>query len=49
MREDLAPTGAVEELLVEELIGIAWRKRRVLAYESAVIGKQWNGAVEDWE
>ena len=41
--------GAIEELVVEELIGIAWRKRRVLAYESVVISKQWNEAVEDWE
>ena len=49
MREDLAPSGAIEELVVEELIGIAWRKRRVLTYESAVISKQWDGAVEDWE
>ena len=49
MREDLAPSGAIEELVVEELIGIAWRKRRVLAYESAVISKQLDGAVEDWE
>ena len=49
MREAWAPVGAMEEYLVEELIGIAWRKRRVLAYESAVISKQWDGAVEDWE
>ena len=49
MREDLAPSGAIEELVVDELIGIAWRKRRVLAYESAVISKQRDGAIEDWE
>ena len=48
MREDWAPVGITEELLVEDLIGIEWRKRRVLAYESAVISKQWDGAVEDW-
>jgi len=49
MREDWAPAGITEELLVEDLIGIEWRKRRVLAYESALISKQWDGAVEDWE
>ena len=49
MWEDLAPAGAAEELLVEELIGISWRKRRVLAYESAVIGKQQDKAIGDWE
>ena len=49
MREDLAPSGAIEELLVEELIGITWRNRRVLAYERAVISKQRDGAVEEWE
>ena len=49
MREDLAPEGAVEELLVEELIGIAWRKQNALAYESAVISKQRDQAIKDWE
>ena len=49
MREDLAPQGALEELAVGKLIGIAWRNRRVLAYESAVISKQRDQAIKDWE
>ena len=40
VRSDLAPVGAIEELLVDELIVIAWRKRRVIAYESALLSKQ---------
>ena len=47
MQNDLAPEGAMEELLVEDLIGITWRKRRVLAYESAVISKQRDQAIKD--
>ncbi len=43
MREDWAPAGITEELLVEDLIGIAWRKWRVLADESAVISKRLEG------
>ena len=49
MREDLAPEGALEELEVEKLIGIAWRNGRLLAYESAVISKQRDQAIKDWE
>ena len=49
MREDLAPQGVLEELEVEKLIGIAWRNGRLLAYESAVISKQRDQAIKDWE
>ena len=46
---DLAPLGAVEELLVDDLIVIAWRKRRVIAYESAVLSKQLDTTVTDYQ
>ena len=39
----------MEGFLVDELIAIAWRKRRVLKYENAVISKQRDQAIKDWE
>ena len=49
MWEDLAPAGALEESLVEELICNIWRKRRVVAHESALISKKAATARRDWE
>jgi hypothetical protein len=37
MCKDLAPAGVLEGSLVEDLINIIWRKRRVIAHESALI------------
>ena len=49
MREDFSPQGAVEELYVEDLIAIAWRMRRIHAYETAVISKQKDEALKNWD
>ncbi|MBC8282051.1 MAG: hypothetical protein H8E48_14825 [Chloroflexi bacterium] len=38
--ENLVPYGAVEELLVGELIDIAWHKRHIPVCETAVINNQ---------
>ena len=46
--EDLAPLGALEELLVDELTMLAWRMRRVLKFETALISKQSATVKEDW-
>ena len=46
MRDDLAPAGANEELVASDLIGIARREQRVLAYEEAVIS---NSGREPWK
>ena len=42
IREDLVPIGAIEQLLVEDIICYWWRKRRILVYESALISGQWD-------
>ena len=47
--EDMAPVGALEELLVDELIMLTWRRRRVLRYENAAIRASSDTAIEDWE
>lgn len=39
LREDFQPVGTLEALLVEELATVIWRKRRVLAAESAMIAR----------
>lgn len=49
LRKDLEPHGAVQESIVDELIGVHWRKRRVLAYENAVISKKRDEAVKQWD
>ena len=49
MWEDCAPSGALEELLVEELTTLGWRKRRLVSYERAVTSKQAEASVKDWE
>ena len=46
---DLAPQGAVEEYIVDEMVNLAWRKRRIPAYETAMISKQQDEAIRDWE
>ena len=47
--EDLAPTGALEEILVQEIISIIWRKRRLLRHESALASQQAAQAIDSWE
>jgi hypothetical protein len=37
LRHDLAPDGVLEELLVDQIIALMWRLRRVLRYENAAI------------
>jgi hypothetical protein len=37
LRDDLAPDGALEELLVDQIIALTWRLRRVLRYENATL------------
>ena len=49
MCKDLAPAGVLEGSLVEDLINIIWRKRRVIAHESALIGQKAANAQRDWE
>ena len=33
LQESLGPVGAIEELLVDKLIGLTWRSRRLLRFE----------------
>ena len=49
MCKNLAPAGVLEGSLVEDLINIIWRKRRVIAHESALIGQKAANAQRDWE
>jgi len=49
MWEDLAPAGVLEGSLVEDLINIIWRKRRILVHESALISQKAATAQRDWE
>src|SRR5258708_21694884 len=39
LRNDLKPEGTLEELLVDNLVAISWRKRRLLIAEGAEIRK----------
>lgn len=48
LRVDLAPSGALEELLVEKLAVIVWRWRRLLRYEVGAIRRWADEAVTDW-
>ena len=34
---------------MDEMVNLAWRKRRIPAYETAMISKQQDGAIRDWE
>jgi len=48
LKDDLAPAGALEELLVEKLAVIVWRWRRVLRYELGAIRERADEAVAAW-
>jgi len=48
LKDDLAPAGALEELLVEKLAVIVWRWRRVLRYELGAIREKADEAVAAW-
>ena len=47
--EDLAPVGTLEEMLVQELTALIWRKRRLLKYESAISTQQAARSIDTWE
>jgi hypothetical protein len=47
--EELAPEGAMETLLVDKLIAMVWRWRRVLRFETAAIRMGADVATDDWE
>lgn len=49
LREDWAPVGATEQLLVDQLISLTWRRKRVINYETGSIRAKADTAVEDWE
>lgn len=40
MKNDLHPQGVLETHLVEKLANIAWRQRRLLSFESSILGSQ---------
>ena len=48
MRTDFGPVGVIEELLVDKLIELSWRWRRVLRYETAAIREISDASTEDW-
>jgi len=45
---ELDPRGALEELLVDQLVTIVWRKRRLLRYEVGKTREQADAAVSSW-
>ncbi len=49
LHRDLAPDGSLEELLVDQLVMLTWRWRRILRYETAAIRQHSDTAVQDWE
>ena len=49
LRRDLAPVGALEELLVDQLVAFTWRWTRVLRYETASFRLNPDKAVHAWE
>ena len=49
LRRDIAPVGALEELLVDELIMLTWRRRRVLRYETGVISQHLGSIVQSFD
>ena len=49
LKDDLSPVGALEELLLDQLILVTWRWKRVLKYETALISKQSATVKGDWD
>ncbi len=47
MIKDLSPAGALEELLVDQLITLSWRWRRVIKFENAAIRSKAHTPHED--
>ena len=45
VRADLSPEGVIEEHLVDRLVAIMWRERRLIRYETAKITKQLDSAL----
>jgi len=46
LRDDLTPIGALEEFLVDNIVMLAWRWRRLLRYEASIIGENGETATE---
>ncbi len=46
---DIAPVGALEELLVDELIMLTWRRRRALRYETGITSYKSGSIVQSLE
>ena len=46
MTTTIAPIGALEELLVDQLVTLSWRWRRVIKYETAAIRSKSHKAIE---
>jgi hypothetical protein len=49
LRTEFAPASTLEGLLVDQLIAILWRWRRVLRFENAAIRLQADTTSDDWE
>ena len=49
LQDSLRPVGAIEELVVDKIIAVAWRTRRIFIYETAAIRSISDTAIEDWE
>ncbi len=54
LRDTLSPEGSLEELLVEKLVTIAWRHRRLLVAEGAEIRSsteflEWDQSNQEWQ
>ena len=44
---DIAPVGALEEVLVDQLVTMSWRWRRVIKYETAAIRRESSESDDD--
>lgn len=49
LTDTLAPEGYIEQLLVDELISLTWRRRRILVYENAAIRQRADQLIKDWK
>ena len=49
LTDALAPNGELEQLLVDDLISLTWRRRRTLSYERAAIRRQADDNIRLWK
>ena len=49
LRREIAPKGALEEILTDKLVMVVWRWRRLLRYETAAIRERSDAATFQWE